>query len=263
MRDNIIIIMAGGLGKRMNSSVPKVLHKISGKPMLVHVIHQAKLLSPRKILLVVGKYKDVIETTLREYISLDNIEFIIQSEALGTGHAIQCCRDTLLQYDSTNVIILSGDTPLLQSTTIIDMLIGFDIAKIVTTRMDIPTGYGRIIEKNGVFDKIVEEKDCSIEQKLVKNVNCGVYAFDSTILCKYLPLLTNQNAQNEYYLTDIIELIKNGEKIHIDLYDIPIKKQLEITGVNTIDQLLELEEMITPESLCHNGDFSERWAHQY
>jgi len=260
MRDNIIIIMAGGLGKRMKSCVPKVLHKILGKPMLVHVILQAQLLSPQKILIVVGKYKDIIETTLREYISLDKIEFIIQSEALGTGHAIQCCRDTLLQYDDTNVIILSGDTPLLQSTTISDMLIDFNIAKIVTTCMNIPTGYGRIVEKNGVFDKIVEEKDCSIEQKLVKNVNCGVYAFDSKILCKYLPLLTNQNAQNEYYLTDIIELIKNGENIHIDLYDIPIKQQMEITGVNTIDQLLELEEMIKPESLCHNADFSERWV---
>jgi UDP-N-acetylglucosamine diphosphorylase/glucosamine-1-phosphate N-acetyltransferase len=263
MRDNIIIIMAGGLGKRMNSSVPKVLHKILGKPMLVHVIQQAELLSPQKILIVVGKYKNVIETTLREYISLDRIEFIIQSEALGTGNAIQCCRDTLLQHDNTNIIILSGDTPLLQSTTISDMLISFKIAKIVTTCMDIPTGYGRIIETNGVFDKIVEEKDCSIEQKLVKNVNCGVYAFDSKILCKYLPLLTNQNAQNEYYLTDIIELIKNGENIHIDLYDIPIKQQREITGINTIEQLLELEEMITPDSLCHNADFSERWAHQY
>jgi bifunctional N-acetylglucosamine-1-phosphate-uridyltransferase/glucosamine-1-phosphate-acetyltransferase GlmU-like protein len=229
--------------------------------MLVHVILQAELLSPQKILVVVGKYKDIIETTLREYISLDKIEFIIQSKALGTGHAIQCCRDTLLQYTDTNVLILSGDTPLLQSATIIDMLIDFNIAKIVATRMDIPTGYGRIISKNGVFDKIVEEKDCSIEQKLVKNVNCGVYAFDSKILCKYLPLLTNQNAQNEYYLTDIIELIKNGEQIHIDLYDIPIKQQREITGVNTIEQLIELEEMITPESLCHNADFSERWTH--
>jgi bifunctional N-acetylglucosamine-1-phosphate-uridyltransferase/glucosamine-1-phosphate-acetyltransferase GlmU-like protein len=155
MRDNIIIIMAGGLGKRMNSSIPKVLHKISGKPMLVHVILQAQLLSPQKILIVVGKYKDIIETTLREYISLDTIEFIIQSEALGTGHAIQCCRDTLLQYDNTNVVILSGDTPLLQSTTISDMLIGFNVAKIVTTRMNIPTGYGRIIETNDFFDKIV------------------------------------------------------------------------------------------------------------
>ena len=245
MKDNLIIIMAGGLGKRMNSNIPKVLHNICGKPMLVHVIHQAKLLSPKKILIVVGKYKDLIEKTLFQHISFDKIEFILQPEALGTGNAIQCCRDELLKYNDTNVIILSGDTPLLQSTTVNNMLIDFNVAKIVTTNMLLPTGYGRIVEQNGVFDKIVEEKDCSIEQKLIKKVNCGVYVFNSNILCKYLPLLTNQNAQNEYYLTDIIELIKDGENIHIDLYDIPEEKQIEIMGVNTIEQLTELEKIVS------------------
>jgi UDP-N-acetylglucosamine diphosphorylase/glucosamine-1-phosphate N-acetyltransferase len=247
MKDHLIIIMAGGLGKRMNSTIPKVLHKVSGIPMLVRVIHQANLLSPKKILIVVGKYKDLIEKTLCEYISLENIEFVIQPEAFGTGHAIQCCRDKLLMYHDTNIIILSGDTPLLKSTTIFDTLNDFNIAKIITTHMSIPTGYGRIIEQNGVFDKIVEEKDCSVEQKLVKKVNCGVYIFNSKILCKYLPLLTNQNAQNEYYLTDIIELIKNGENIHIDLYDIPKERQIEITGVNTIEQLTELEKIFSSQ----------------
>lgn len=244
MCDNIIIIMAGGLGKRMNSDIPKVLHKISGKPMLVHVIQEAELLLPKKILIVVGKYKTIIEETIQDYISLDKIEFIIQSEALGTGHAIQCCRDELLQYDNTNVIILSGDTPLLRSTTISDIIYDFHKVKIVTTIMDNPTGYGRIIEIGDMFDKIVEEKDCSEENKFVKKVNCGVYAFDSCVLCKYLPLLTNKNAQNEYYLTDIIELIKDGENIQIDLYNIPKERQIEITGVNTIEQLKELEQQL-------------------
>lgn len=245
MKDNLVIIMAGGLGKRMNSNVPKVLHNICGKPMLVHVIHQAKLLSPKKILIVVGKYKDLIEKTLHEHIPFDKIEFILQPEPLGTGNAIQCCRDELLKYNDANVIILSGDTPLLQYTTINNMLIDFNVAKIVTTNMLVPTGYGRIVQQNDIFDKIVEEKDCSIEQKLIKMVNCGVYVFNSNILCKYLPLLTNQNAQNEYYLTDIIELIKNGENIGIDLYDIPKERQMEIMGVNTIEQLTELEKIVS------------------
>lgn len=245
MKDNLVIIMAGGLGKRMNSNVPKVLHNICGKPMLVHVIHQAKLLSPKKILIVVGKYKDLIEKTLHEHIPFDKIEFILQPEPLGTGNAIQCCRDELLKYNDANVIILSGDTPLLQYTTINNMLIDFNVAKIVTTNMLVPTGYGRIVQQNDIFDKIVEEKDCSIEQKLIKMVNCGVYVFNSNILCKYLPLLTNQNAQNEYYLTDIIELIKNGENIDIDLYDIPKERQMEIMGVNTIEQLTELEKIVS------------------
>lgn len=244
MSQNVIIIMAGGLGKRMNSDLPKVLHKINGKPLLLNVVQEAILLNPIKILIVVGKYKNVIETTLREYISLDKIEFIIQPEALGTGHAIQCCRDELLKYNDANVAILSGDTPLLKAATIRDILHDFHKVKIVTTILNNPHGYGRIIETNGIFDKIVEEKDSSLEEKLVKKVNCGVYAFESAVLCKYLPLLQNKNAQNEYYLTDIIELIKIGEKNKIDLYDIPEDRQLEIMGVNTIEQLTALEEQL-------------------
>ena len=255
MSKNVIIIMAGGLGKRMNSDLPKVLHKINGKPLLLNVVQEAMLLNPIKILIVVGKYKTIIETTLREYISLDKIEFIIQHEALGTGHAIQCCRDKLLKYNDANVAILSGDTPLLKSTTIRNIMQDFHKVKIVTTIMNNPHGYGRIIETDGVFNKIVEEKDCSLEEKLVKKVNCGVYAFESAVLCKYLPLLQNNNAQNEYYLTDIIELIKNGEQIKIDLYDIREDKQIEIMGVNTIEQLTALEEQLrvsTSSSIQNN-----------
>lgn len=244
MGQNVIIIMAGGLGKRMNSDLPKVLHFLSGKPLLLKVVHKAMLLDPLKIFIVVGKYKNIIEETLREYISLDNIEFIIQPEALGTGHAIQCCRDELLKYTDTNVVILSGDTPLLKAATIKDFLLDFHKVKIITTQMKTPYGYGRIIEKDGVFDKIVEEKDCSLEEKMVNKVNCGVYAFDSHILCKYLPLLTNKNAQSEYYLTDIIELIKVGENIQVDLYDIGEDRQIQIMGVNTMEQLQDLERQL-------------------
>jgi UDP-N-acetylglucosamine diphosphorylase/glucosamine-1-phosphate N-acetyltransferase len=234
--------MAGGLGKRMNSDLPKVIHKICGKPLLVHIIEQSFLLNPVKIFIVVGKYKNVIEDSLRENIPLDRIHFIIQMDALGTGHAIQCCRDELIKYNNTNVIILSGDTPFIKYSTINDILSNFNKVKIVTTLLDNPYGYGRIIEKNELFEKIVEEKDCTLSEKEIKKVNCGIYAFDSNILCKYLPLLNNKNAQCEYYLTDLIEIIKNGENICIDLYNIPFEKQLEITGVNTKEQLDELEE---------------------
>jgi len=244
MKQNIIIIMAGGLGKRMKSDLPKVLHKINGKPLLLNVIQESMLLDPLKILIVVGYYRNVIEQTLSQYISIDNIEFIMQHEALGTGHAIQCCRAELLKYTDTNVIILSGDTPLLKSSTIKEILFDFHKVKIVTTIMKNPYGYGRIIETNGMFDKIVEEKDCTVEEQIVKRVNCGIYAFDTQILCKYLPLLTNKNAQGEYYLTDVVEIIKMNEDIHIDLYDICDDKQIEVMGVNTIEQLHALEEKL-------------------
>jgi len=232
--------MAGGLGKRMNSHLPKSLHNIGGNPMIVHIIRQAILLNPVKIFIVVGKFSDIIKQSLSIYINLDNIEFILQEEALGTGHAIQCCRTQLLSYTNANVVILSGDTPFIQSSTINDMLINFRNVKIVTTVMQNPYGYGRIIETGGTFEKITEEKDCSLSEKKVDKVNCGIYVFDLAVLCKYLPLLTNQNAQQEYYLTDIIELIKNGEHV-IELYNIPQERQIEITGVNTIEQLNELE----------------------
>lgn len=244
-KDLIVIIMAGGLGKRMNSHLPKVLHNIDGKPMIAHIIQQAFLLNPIKIFIVVGKFRDIIEQSLATYIRLDNIEFILQEEALGTGHAIQCCRNVLLQYTNANanVLILSGDTPFIQSSTISDMLQNVDKVKIVTTVMQNPYGYGRIIEStlDGTFEKIVEEKDCSSLEKQLQKVNCGIYVFDLAILCEYLPFLTNQNAQQEYYLTDIIELIKHGKQTIVDLYNIPEDRQIEITGVNTIEQLEELE----------------------
>ena len=241
--ENIVVIMAGGLGKRMNSDLPKVLHKIGDKPMLLRCIQEALLINPFKILILVGKYKDIIESTLKEYIDIEKnkIEFIIQSEALGTGHAIQCCRNELLKYNNYNVIILSGDTPLLTAETIQHILKDFVKVKIVTTLLENPHGYGRIIEKNGFFEKIVEEKDCILEERQIQKVNCGIYVFNSNILCNYLPFLTNKNAQNEYYLTDIVEIVKKNENIFIELYNIPIEKQIEITGVNTIEQLHELE----------------------
>jgi len=245
--DNIIIIMAGGLGKRMNSNLPKVLHKINNKPMLVHVIEQSILLNPYQIFIVVGKYKDIIEKTISEYINYNNIniQFILQSDPLGTGHAIQCCREKLLKMPNKKVIILSGDVPLLKSTTIKHMINEFKNVKIVSTIMSNPYGYGRIIDIDGKFEKIVEEKDASEKEKKVSKINCGIYIINSNLLCKYLPLLSNNNNQQEYYLTDIIKLIKNGENISIDLYNVPDERQYEIIGVNTAEQLESLEKLIT------------------
>jgi UDP-N-acetylglucosamine diphosphorylase/glucosamine-1-phosphate N-acetyltransferase len=242
-KKTIVIIMAGGLGKRMNSTIPKVLHKIGDLPMLCHVVMEAKKISPDKIIIVVGRYKDIIISTLSEYTSLNNIIFINQSEPLGTGHAIMCCRDYLMQFTNTNantkVLILSGDVPLITSQTLQDML-DCNYAKIITTILDNPHGYGRIFEINNEFQKIIEEKDCTEHERSIKKVNCGIYAFDNSILCKYLPHIKNNNAQQEYYLTDIIEIIKNGENINVELYDIQKEKQYEIMGINTPEQLIHL-----------------------
>lgn len=244
MTENLtVIIMAGGLGKRMNSNLPKVLHCVKQKPMLVHVLEQSLLLQPTQILVVVGKYKDIIIKTLCNYIDITNIKFVLQPEPLGTGHAIQCCLPELQNFNkNSTTLILSGDVPLLQHNTLTNFLKNTNNAILMTTLLDNPTGYGRIIEHNNIFTKITEEKDCLPEEKCVKKVNCGIYAFNTELLCKYIVKLDNNNSQQEYYLTDIIKLIKTYEPtIIVNTFDIPKEIQYQIMGVNTQEQLYELE----------------------
>lgn len=237
-KENVVIIMAGGLGKRMQSTLPKVLHEIFDKPMLVHVVERALEIKPTKIYVVVGKYLPVIAETLTNYDLIKHVDFIYQRAALGTGHAIQCCRDQL--NNDANVLILSGDVPLIKTDTLKMMMNELKYARIMTTMLKDPHGYGRVIETDGVFEKIVEEKDCNDEERKCQKTNAGIYAFNSQMLYKYLPYLSNNNTQKEYYLTDIVEIIKQHEGVPIDLYDMPVSNQIELTGINTKEQLEEL-----------------------
>ena len=238
-----VLILAGGLGKRMQSDLPKVLHKLMGKPMLVRVIETAFSLSPEKIFLIVGKYEPVIRETLTKYISLDNIIFVNQREALGTGHAVQCALpqlNTLPKNDK--VLILSGDVPLLKENTMKSMFSSNHLVNLLTTLYDDPHGYGRIItNKSGDFLKITEEKDCNDEERKIQVINAGVYSFEIDLLCNYLPKITNDNAQQEYYLTDIFEIILENENMEIGLVELPKERSLELIGINTKEQLEELE----------------------
>jgi UDP-N-acetylglucosamine diphosphorylase/glucosamine-1-phosphate N-acetyltransferase len=255
----VAIIMAGGLGKRMNSDLPKVLHKIAGVPMICHILTKltdlssvkATLPSVKKIMIVVGKYKQIIEETINYFLQekdlqflIEKIQYIDQFEPMGTGHAIQCCRSELLKYPNTNVLILSGDVPLISSQLMMKMVTNLNNIRIAVTCLENSTGYGRIVEKDGKFDKIVEEKDCDTEQKTIQKVNCGLYAVDCNTLCRYLPYLKNNNSQNEYYLTDIIEIIKCEERIDVEMCEISKESQHEIMGVNTLQQLEELEKLL-------------------
>ena len=249
----VAIIMAGGLGKRMNSELPKVLHKIAGVPMICHILTKLTELSSVKpsVMIVVGKYKQIIEETINDFLQekdlqflIEKIQYIDQIEPMGTGHAIQCCRSELLKYQNANVLILSGDVPLISSQLMMKMVTNLNTIKIAVTCLENSTGYGRIVEKHGKFDKIVEEKDCNAEQKTIQKVNCGLYAVDCKTLCRYLPYLKNNNSQNEYYLTDIIEIIKCEERIDVEMCEISKESQHEIMGVNTLQQLEELEKII-------------------
>ena len=253
MQSVIAIIMAGGLGKRMESTTPKVLHKINNVPMINRVLSKLLVLSDfvniEKILIVVGKYKNEIKTVIENQSSLSlilsKIVYVTQAEALGTGHAIQCCTSELLNYIDSDVLILSGDVPMLTSMTMMNLLLLKSKVKIITTTLDEPSGYGRIvINTNNKFDKIVEQKDCTNEELSIKKVNGGIYSINSMLLCKYLPYLKNDNNQKEFYLTDIIEIIKREEKIDIDMLEIEKQNIIEIIGVNTIQQLKELEDLL-------------------
>jgi len=245
----VVIVMAGGLGKRMESNIPKVLHKIEGISMINHILRKIKVLRSlvnlEKVIIVVGKYESQIREDIEKCVESGeslNIKYVNQKEPLGTGHAVQCCREELLHHLNSDVLILSGDVPLISISTMLNLLKIPNQVKLITTKLSNPEGYGRVIINRGVFDKIVEQKDCNAKELSITTINCGIYAINSMLLSKYLPYLKNENKQNEFYLTDIIELIKNGERIKIDLYDIPEDKQIEIMGVNTIEQLTALEE---------------------
>ena len=201
-----------------------------------------------KVIIIVGKYEQQIRKAIEECIDELSITYVNQNEPLGTGHAIQCCREELIKLPNSDVLILSGDVPFLSCSTMMNLLKIPNLVKLITTKLSNPDGYGRIITNNGVFDKIVEQKDCNPEELEVLNINGGIYSINSKILCKYLPYLKNENKQKEFYLTDIIEIIKREEKLQIGLFEIDPENKLEIIGVNTISQLKELESLVNKKN---------------
>ncbi len=230
------VILAAGKGTRMQSDLPKVLHKVDGKPMVHYTIQAAKDAGATDVIVIVGYQGQLVKREIVDY-----VEFVEQREQLGTGHAVKCAQ-SLLGNDG-DVIVLCGDTPLITADTIHKL---YEKHKhesngvtVLSAIMDDPTGYGRIIrDDDGNFLKIVEHKDCTEEELEVKEINSGMYVFNAEALNASLGLLTNDNAQGEYYLTDTVSIIKNaGLKINA----LPVEDNNEILGVNTIAQLEEAE----------------------
>lgn len=235
-----VIILAGGLGKRMGSDVPKVLHLVGGVPMIVRILRS--LPANVRILIVVGKYKDIIQSTIREYTDVD-VDYVVQDPPLGTGHAIACC---LPHIDpERQVIVLSGDVPLIQTETILKMSDGAPELRVLTMRADDPTGYGRIITMRNIHDvpqfvKIVEHKDCTEEERACTTVNCGIYAFSGKVAHRFVPLIQNINAQGEYYLTDIVGLA-HGAGIRVEVCHMNDDERHTVRGVNNLSELAEIK----------------------
>ena len=245
MNPNLIVtIMAAGEGKRMNSNIPKVLHHFKGIPMLIRIIKEVLEINPFKIIIITGKYHILIKETIQNYIFNENynkINFIQQVNPNGTGDAIKC---TLNEYsDKENVLILNGDMPLIQSNLLKKFINDFSQAKLLVAKLDHPFGYGRILyDDNDKFIGIKEEKDCTELEKNIDIVNVGIYFFNSLILKKYIPLIDNNNIQNEYYLTDIVKIIRNSkDNNNIKTYLLEDELKYQILGVNTQQELIDLE----------------------
>lgn len=228
------VILAAGKGTRMYSNLPKVLHTLAGKPMVKHVIDTCTGIGANNIHLVYGHGGEQMQAALVE----EQVNWVLQAEQLGTGHAVnQACPDLA---DNEKVLILYGDVPLISSETLENLLDAQPDGGIalLTVMLDDPTGYGRIIRRNGPVVAIVEQKDASEEQKLIKEINTGVMVANGGDLKRWLSALKNDNAQGEYYLTDIIEIAHDEgravEAVH------PVKA-IEVEGVNNRIQLARLE----------------------
>ncbi len=230
-----VIILAAGKGTRMYSSLPKVLHKLAGKSLVEHVIDSAEALNAESISLIYGHGGEQVKNTLIDR----QLIWCEQREQLGTGHAVQQAIETV--NDLANVLILYGDVPLLSTETLNKLLEAKKASSmaLLTAKLNNPHGYGRIVRNSDFkIEKIVEEKDAGELEKQITEINSGVMVVDGNKLKQWLAKIGNDNAQGEYYLTDLIELaVVEGEIVHS--YIVEDKKEIE--GINNKIQLAELE----------------------
>ena len=229
-----IVILAAGQGKRMHSNLPKVLHPLAGKPLVSHVIDTARSLSPQTLCLVYGHGGDAVRTTL----AAPDLAWALQEPQLGTGHAVQQAMPHLNTAGTT--LILYGDVPLIQAETLKRLLqAAHDGLAILTVELDDPSGYGRIVRNAaGEVIRIVEQKDASADERRIGEINTGIMAMPTAHLGDWLGRLSNNNAQKEYYLTDIVAMaVDAGLPIHTS----NPKHAWEVLGINSKVQLAELE----------------------
>ena len=232
-----VVILAAGEGTRMKSSTPKVLHSISGRSLVGHVLSAVTALSPKQVRVVVGAGREQVEAHLSEI--APHVTTVFQEKRGGTGHATQLALDGLKA--SGTILVLAGDTPMLTGSSLTELLnahhAGGFTASVLTAEHPDPTGYGRIIRADDdSLLRIVEERDADEIQRDILEVNSGVYAFDAIKLAGAIGKLKNDNSQGELYLTDVIEILRNeGGKIAAVLID----DFIEILGVNDRVQLAE------------------------
>jgi bifunctional UDP-N-acetylglucosamine pyrophosphorylase/glucosamine-1-phosphate N-acetyltransferase len=230
-----IVILAAGMGSRMRSTMPKVMHQLADKPLIQHVIDTASVLSPELMTVVCGNGSDIVVP----YIEQQNILTVMQQEQLGTGHAVKQAIDQI--KETTQTLVLYGDVPLISNEILQALLESGDESsvRVLTTRLDDPTGYGRIVRTDdGQLQKIVEQKDADLATQLIREVNTGIMALPTAWLASALNQLSNANAQGEYYLTDLVEIAVNAG---VTVESVCCQDYMQVAGVNTRMQLAELE----------------------
>jgi bifunctional UDP-N-acetylglucosamine pyrophosphorylase / glucosamine-1-phosphate N-acetyltransferase len=240
-----VLILAAGLGTRMRSNLAKVLHGLDGRPLIAHVCRAAARLNPRRIYVVVGHQAEQVQTAVEKDLGEGQASFVCQVEQRGTGDAVRAAKDELANSGAT-VLVLSGDVPLIKTETLNSLLAAHAseaaACTILTVRMENPTGYGRVVRDDANnFQKIVEQKDASEDERQIREINSGIYCFDSNKLFAALEEVRPTNSQSEYYLTDVPAILKSeNERVALFTHN----DVREVSGINTRAELAEFENLI-------------------
>jgi len=241
-----VIILAAGLGTRMKSDMAKVLHKVCGKPMISHVVDMAAEVAGENIIIVTGYQSDQVRETAR---MSAQVGFAYQEKQLGTGHAVLCAMPELHE-GVENVIILCGDVPLLSAGTVFNFMESHNKQNnqitVLAVEVENPTGYGRmIVNQDGNLVKIVEEADANQDEKSIRIINSGIYCVERRFLEHSLRMLKPDNAQNEFYLTDIISIgADENKKIGLFMGN----DSDEVVGINCLQDLVKAEKLMSKRS---------------
>jgi bifunctional UDP-N-acetylglucosamine pyrophosphorylase / glucosamine-1-phosphate N-acetyltransferase len=236
-----VVILAAGQGTRMKSRMPKVLHRLAGKPLIEHVLDAAQAVDPATVTMVVGHGADSVRLFMGER---QNMRWVLQEPQLGTAHALQQAEPCLAGKQGT-LLLLSGDVPMLKAETL-QRLVDTQrttraAATVVTAIVERPYGYGRIVRSRGRLARIVEERDASPEVRQIREINGGIYAFDLAPLFEALRGIASQNAQGEYYLTDLVAIYRR-RKLRVET--LLVENPQEIRGINSRTELAEVSRIV-------------------
>jgi bifunctional UDP-N-acetylglucosamine pyrophosphorylase/glucosamine-1-phosphate N-acetyltransferase len=236
--DVTVLVLAAGQGTRMKSDLAKVLHEMAGRPLLGHVLACLDQLGVGRTVVVIGHQRDRVRATFADA----GVDWAIQAEQRGTGHAVLMAGPQLEDFEGT-LLIVCGDTPLLRADTLHQLLVGHTrsgaVATVLSMRLPDPTGYGRIVRgADDALLRIVEHRDASERERAIDEVNSGIYAFHYPALERALAGLTSHNDQGEYYLTDTMEILRaGGQRVAV----VCAPDHRELMGINTVEQLAEAE----------------------